>query len=226
MIKKYTLSILSLLFVVAGFAQQNSFRVINILSPSARVIYQTVDSADFIIEIRNDGPNALIAGDEFRVNYSLGDGGPNSSDSTILVQVGGTQSMAGGEFRTYTLEKNVKFSGNTIFSACADVLGSVIYPTNTEKNSSDCERFAVGIEKQVLKIENVSYANQQINVSLNQDSDIKLEVFSITGRRIFEKSLKRTSSVIIPLSIAVKGFYFLKVSNESGSNATSKFVVH
>lgn len=211
------------------FAQSssNSIFVQQVFSPAANRNYNTIDSADFIIRIRNQGPNALIGGDQFILSYSISDGTPNGSvDYDTLLQVG-TPTMRVGELREFTVHKNIKFNGNKIVAACADVRrGTVLYPNNPNKNSGDCSTFSVGIDENEVKIDKVYFNNNTLFFSLNQPTNTTIEVHDITGKLILSRRLSNKVAQSIPMSNQSKGFYFLRVTNKGGSSAIAKFVVN
>lgn len=226
--RNFTILFISIFSFLSGFAQlsqENGMAVQAVLSPRTSITYHTVDSFDFEVRIKNLGPNELIPGDRIRVAYSIGDGGPSSIDSTILIPIGNSN-MRVNHVRDFTLIQNFKINANSVFSACADVEGTALYPINTHKNSSKCELFVVGIEKQQLKIDRVFFSNNQIHIKLNQAGQLNLEVFDITGKSLLTRELRNKSSETIPFKAPSSGFYFIKLVSNNGDHASSKFVVN
>jgi len=204
----------------------NSFSVTEIVSPVAYFNYKLNDSSDFIIEVRNQGPNSVIAGDILNISYNIfGESGSNSQSYDTSITVGKT--MPVGAIIRYTLHKNIDLGGTGEgFTACADISGSFIYPVNTNKFPGKCAPFAVSLSEKALSLNEVYYANGQLFFSLKSNESVIAEVFDITGKSIKKIRLAKTSNQGFPLNIPVNGFYFMKVYSNSGTAATVKFVVN
>lgn len=219
-------SIISVATANAQFSQENDVEVQAILSPTSSQTYNSVDTFDIIVRIKNNGPTALIAGDQFKVNYSVGDGTPNSISVDTLILVGDNRTMQVGEGRTYTLAKDFIINGNNIFSACASVSGTILYPINTNKLPTECEQFVVNIDEQTTKIEQVYYSQQKVIIQLNQNLAKEVNIYDITGKLILSEKNINSNNISLPFSKKVKGFYFVNVVDQNGNQATAKFVVN
>jgi len=114
--------------LTAQFGQDCDIKVQDIISPSSSITYKTLDTFDIIIQIRNFGPNNLIAGDKFLITYSIGDGTNNSISIDTVISVGTNRSLNAHQSREYTIAKDFIINGNNIFSACASVNGTTLYP--------------------------------------------------------------------------------------------------
>ena len=205
--------------------QDCNVEVLAILSPSSTNTYNTVDTFDIVVRIRNNGPNRLIAGDEFEINYSVGDGTSNTVDIDTLILVGSNRTMEVGESRTYTLAKDFILNGNNVFSACADVRGTVMFPNNTNKFSSECEQFVVSINEQSIQINKVYFAQNKVVIKLNAAAAIDINIYDITGKLIKSSNKVQTKEVSIPFANQNKGFYFVTVTDINGNQSAAKFVV-
>jgi hypothetical protein len=211
--------------VSAQFGQEIDAEVISIVSPNSAVTYNTVDTFDVVVRIRNNGPNTLIAGDEFIVNYSIGDGSANSISVDTVILVGSNRTMQINEDRTYTLAKDFIINGNNLFSACASVSGTTRYPRNTNKSPEDCEQFFVSVKEQPVQINKVYYANNQILIKLNSATPLEVKLFDITGKLIQTRSNVIGKEISIPFAKKTKGFYFVTITDKNGNQSTAKFVV-
>ncbi|MFT6167434.1 MAG: hypothetical protein ACJAV5_001897 [Vicingaceae bacterium] len=226
--KYYYLLIIALLLsstINAQFGQDCNIEVLAILSPSSTKTYNTIDTFDIEVRIRNNGPNTLIPGDEFKINYSVGDGTSNSISIDTLLLVGFNRIMQVGEGRTYILAKDFIINGNNIFSACASVSGTSIYPNNTNKFPGECEQFVVNIEEQSIKINKAYYTNNQVIVKLNNVVAREIKVYDITGKLITSRTNILGKEVSIPFEKKTKGFYFVTVTDKNGNQSTAKFVI-
>tara|TARA_B110000503_G_scaffold143293_1_gene243870 strand:+ start:1313 stop:2002 length:690 start_codon:yes stop_codon:yes gene_type:complete len=226
--KYYYLLIIALLLscaINAQFGQDCNIEVLAILSPSSTKTYKTIDTFDIEIRIRNNGPNTLIPGDEFKLNYSVGDGTSNTISVDTLLLVGFNRIMQVGEGRTYILAKDFIINGNNIFSACASVSGTSIYPNNTNKFPGECEQFVVNIEEQSIKINKAYYTNNQVIVKLNNVVAREIKVYDITGKLITSRTNILGKEVSIPFEKKTKGFYFVTVTDKNGNQSTAKFVI-
>lgn len=227
--KNYFLLLISLFTLLtstnAQFGQECDIEVQAIISPSSRVTYNTVDTFDIIVRIKNNGPSRLIAGDEFVVNYSVGDGTSNTVSIDTLLLVGSNRTMEIGEARNYTLAKDFILIGNNIFSACASVSGTTMFPTNTNKFPGECERFVVSVKEQSIDINKVYFAQNRVIVKLNGVAAREVKIFDITGKLIKSSNKLKTKEISIPFTNQNKGFYFVTVTDQNGSQATAKFVV-
>ncbi|MDA9312019.1 T9SS type A sorting domain-containing protein [Vicingaceae bacterium] len=226
---KYYYSLIIALFLTitasAQFGQNSDIEVLAILSPSSTNTYSTVDTFDIEVRIRNNGPNTLIPGDEFIINYSVGDGTSNSVSIDTLLLVGFNRIMQVGEGRTYILAKDFIINGNNIFSACASVSGTTIYPININKFPGECEQFVVNIKDQSIKINKAYYANNQIVIKLNDVMAREINVYDITGKLINSRTNVQGKEVSIPFEKKTKGFYFVTITYKNGNQSTAKFVV-
>ena len=217
-----------------GQVQENSIKVQQVFSPKNNTFYNEVDSFDIIIRIRNLGPEIILAGDQFNLSYSIGDGGIGTQSFDTLLQVGDSTSafnrgnMPVNQLREYVIARNYKINGNNLFAVCADVKeGTVLYPINPLKDAGDCVQFTVGIEDQKPSISKLYYANNTINFSLNNPSDhLNIEVYDITGKVLLRKTLKNQFEQSISMGEQNKGFYFLKLISQKGESVTAKFVVN
>ena len=204
----------------------NSFAVTKIVSPVSSFNYPLNDSADFVIEVRNEGPNSVIAGDLLNISYNIfGASGNNSQSYDTSITVGKT--MPVGAIIRYTLHKNIGLGSNgERFTACADISGSFVYPVNTNKFPNKCAPFIVSLPKADLALNEVYYANGKLFFKLNSNEKITAEVFDITGKSIKRIQLTPPFNGSFPLNISIKGFYFMKVYSNLGTAATVKFVVN
>ncbi len=210
----------------AQFDQNSDIEVLAILSPSSANTYNTVDTFDIEVRIRNNGPNTLIPGDEFIINYSVGDGTSYSISVDTLLLLGFNRIMQVGEGRTYILAKDYIINGNNIFSACASVSGTTLYPNNINKFPGECEQFVVNIEEQSIQINKAYYANNQILIKLNNLLAREINVYDITGKLIKSRTNVQGKEVSIPFEKKTKGFYFVTVRDKNGNQSTAKFVVN
>ena len=218
-------SVLSVASLVAQF-DSNGFEVTEIIAPVPSFNYDVNDTSDFIIQVRNQGPNGISIGDLLNISYSIysADGSTSlSNDTNIRV----ANSMPVGRISRFTLHKNVALgNSNENFTACADISGSTVYPVNTNKFPSECSPFVVSIAKQKLVINDLYYAAEKLHFNLNSNETITAEVFDITGKSLKKIKLSKASEQNIPLNIPVNGFYFVKIYNESGAATTKKFIVN
>jgi hypothetical protein len=226
--KIYSLLIALILFLgaKAQFNQQIDIEVQAVISPSSSQTYNTVDTFDIIIRIKNNGPSTLIPGDEFKVSYTVGDGTANTVTVDTLLLVGDTRSMQVGEGRTYTLAKDFIINGNNIYSACADVSGTTQFPTNTNKFPGECERFVVDLNENLIQINKAYFSQNKVIVNLNDQNIHVLNIYDITGKLIVSRSNISAKEVSIPFEKKAKGFYFVTVAHQNGSQSTAKFVVN
>ena len=134
--------------------------------------------------------------------------------------------MQVGEGRTYILAKDYIINGNNIFSACASVSGTTLYPNNINKFPGECEQFVVNIEEQSIQINKAYYANNQILIKLNNLLAREINVYDITGKLIKSRSNVQGKEVSIPFEKKTKGFYFVTVRDKNGNQSTAKFVVN
>lgn len=228
MIKKYFLSFTLVLFAVSAFAQtgSNGFEVTEIIAPAPSYNYDLNDSSDFIIQVRNTGPNAISVGDFLNINYNIFSSNGStilSSDTSIRV----ANPMPIGEISRFTIQEGVALgNSNEYFTACADISGSSIYPTNSNKFPGKCSPFIVSIAKQNLVVNNLFYAAGELHFNLKSSEAITAEVFDITGKSLKKINLSKASKQSFPLTIPVKGFYFVKVYSNSGASTTKKFIVN
>lgn len=211
-----------------GQGNSNALKVVQVASPVANFNYKLNDSVDIIIRIRNEGPNALIAGDQFKLTYSVANNDTTYSDDT-LVQVG--EAMAVNRILEYTIIEDLVLDELILdsafnFSVCADVSGTVIYPVNTNKIRNACSAFIVGIEKLKPSVESIFYANGSLNFKINHPTQLKAYVFDLTGRQLAGKTINPKLSQSIDLSNPSKGFYFLKLIDKAGNSAITKFVIN
>lgn len=231
---KILVSILSLLglFVLTesvfgqGSSQENSLDIQRINSPVMGQQFNSVDSFDIEVRIINNGPNFLIAADQFKVSYSVGDGGPNSRNVDTLITVGGTSVMQVGQFRNYSIAKDVLVNGNNNYSTCVYVNGTNDYPMNTNKTPFKCVQYAVSIPKTDLTIENIYYAKGNVNLELNSARNFNIKIYSMTGRKVAEERILAKKSAVINFDAPEKGFYFMQIKSDNGTTTTSKFVVN
>jgi hypothetical protein len=211
--------------LVGAFAQ-NDIKVQDIISPDSKT-YNTVDTFDIVVRIQNLGPNILVQGDNFNINYSVGDGTPNSQSFDIMLPVGGNRAMEVNEARIYPIATGFEINGNGSFALCVDVGdGTTAFPTNLNKDPGSCKAFIVNVKEEQLDIEKVYYADNAIYVSLNRADNVTLEIFDITGKLILESSFQNKSNNIIPFDAPNRGFYFIKVTNKNGVQTSSKFIVN
>ena len=228
MIKKYFLSLSLVLSITAAIAQSssNSFEVTEIIAPVPSFNYDVNDSSDFIIQVRNQGPNAISTGDFLKISYNIYDASGNNSisnDTTVMVN----NAMPIGAVNRFTIAKNISLgNSDDNFTACADVTGSIVYPSNSNKFPGKCSPFVVSITKQKLTINNLYYAAEKLHFTLKSNEAITAEVFDITGKSLKKIYLSKASTQSFPLHLSVKGFYFVKVYSESGAATTKKFIVN
>lgn len=207
--------------------QENSLRIFNIVEPTSNVLYKTVDSTDFVVQVENLGPNDIVPADRFHITFSISDGsGANSMDFDTSISVGGMANMRVGEVRTYTLAKDIKFNGNGDFSARADVSGTDAYPKNTNKFSSNSTVFVVDVKEVPLSIENVYYAEGNVIFRLNEAKSLRVEIYDITGKIVANESFQNKKEYSFSFGSQKKGFYFMKVISNDGRSSTAKFAVH
>lgn len=211
--------------ISAQFGQENDVEVQAVLSPSSAKTYNTIDTFDIEVRIKNNGPNTLIPGDEFIVNYSVGDGSANSISVDTLILVGSNRIMQVGEGRTYLLAKDFIINGNNVFSACASVSGTTIYPNNTNKFPGECEQFVVDLAEQAIKINKAYFSKNQVIIKLNDVLAREIKIYDITGKLINTRTNLRSTEVSIPFAKRTKGFYFVTVRDKNGGQSTAKFVV-
>ena len=206
-----------------GQGSTNSIEVAQVSSPVASFNYQLNDSVDLIVRIRNVGPNALIAGDQFKITYSIANSDSTYSRDTLL-QVG--TPMPVGRFLQYTLLEKLVLDNASNFSVCADVKGTILYPSNTNKFPSACSSFIVGIEKVMPSVESIFYTNGRLNFKINHHSELKAYIFDLTGRQLAEKTIQPHQRQSIDLVNPSKGFYFLKLIDRTRNSAITKFVIN
>lgn len=219
------IALLSVLSANAQFGQDNDVEVQAILSPTSSRTYNTIDTFDIEVRIKNNGPNFLISADQFNVTYSIGDGSANTVTVDTLILVGNNRTMAVGEGRTYIIAKDFIINGNNVFSACASVSGTVQHPNNTNKFPGECEQFVVNVAEQAIKINKTYFSNNQAIVKLNNVSAKEIMIYDITGKLISASSNLQSKEVSIPFENKTKGFYFVTVTDKNGNQSTAKFVV-
>lgn len=227
MVKKAILFMMSI-FLMGTMridAQENGVKVVEILNPNSGFLYASIDSSEVVIRILNEGPNDLIAGDQFKVKYTLSDGSGNGQEFDTLIAVG-SPTLVSGRARIYTINSNLKFNGDNLYSVCAGLTeGTVLFPTNSNKFSTECETFTVSIEEVILKVKKLYVSDNQLNFNLSSVNNIA-EIYDITGKLILSKTLRNNTKHQIQLNHPAKGFYFLKIIHQSGKSTTAKFVVH
>lgn len=206
-----------------GQGTANNIEVAQVSSPIANFNYQLNDSVELVIRIRNVGPNALIAGDQFKITYSIANSDSTYSRDT-LIQVG--VPMAVGNILQYTLLEKIVLDNASNFSVCADVKGTIVYPDNTNKFPSSCSAFIVGLEKTKPSVESIYFANGRLNFKINHGSELKAYIFDLTGRQLAEKNIQPHQRQSIDLVNPSKGFYFLKLIDKTGNSAITKFVIN
>ena len=223
--KKIYYLLLGLLLFTDLYAQprQNDLKVVAILSPTSNQTYSTVDTFDIVIEIINLGPNTIISADSLQFNYSIDNGTPASRFFDTLLTVGNRE-LNINEKRTYTLQNQFIINDNSIYSACASISGTVIYPINTNKLPGKCEQFFVNLQKESIGIEKMYYTgNELIVASSIPTNDIR--IYDITGKLILSLFNIKSKNLTIPFEQKTKGFYFATVTDANGNQATAKFVV-
>jgi len=204
-------------------AQSNEIEVIQVPSPIKNTNYNSPDSADIIIRIRNVGPSPIETYDSLRIAYSVSRTDTAFDFDTTLsvnrrIQVGAADQ--------YTLVKNYRIEGEGTFSVCAEIKGTLFYPQNTSKFPGECSQFLVSVKKVDLKPSKVYFSSGTIYFDLNEVVSGKVEVFDITGKLLLKNKLKPNKKQSITFDASSKGFYFLKVIDNNGNNSTSKFIVN
>ena len=200
----------------------NDAEVLEVVSPVANFNYAAEDRVDYVIRIRNNGPNNLIAGDQFRLSYSLA-----NQDTTIAFDTAITvgEPMEVGRVIGYTILEDMTFGSSNNFSACANVNGTNIFPINTNKFPGACSSFIVGIEDLRLAVDQVFYNDGGIHFFINQSGKFDLEIFDMTGKLLLQKTLAGNQEQKINFNDAVKGLYFLKITDQERNTAIKKFIV-
>ena len=209
-----------------GSNQENSFEVSRIVSPIKDLNYKLNDSADFIIRVRNLGPNSIIAGDFLKIKYSLfSDDGNDDQSFDTSIMVGSPMEV--GKLLEYKLAEGLLLgSSNNTFIACASVEGSSIYPINTNKFPTLCTPFAVSLEELKLKITNVYYAEGRLYFNLNSNASLTANVFDITGKLLQRNKLDKRGNQSFSFNPPNRGFYFIKILDNKGTNTTAKFIAN
>lgn len=204
-------------------AQVNEMEVAQVPSPIKNTNYNSPDSADIIIRIRNVGPNTIQTFDSIRVRYTI-------SQSDTAIQIDTTlfpgRPVVPNSLIQFTLRENYKFEGKGSFSVCADALGTILYPTNPSKFPGACSQFLVGIESVDLKPNKVYFSNGRLNFELQEAFAGQVLIFDITGKALQENVLRSNKKHSISFNTSAKGFYFLKIIDQSGNSSISKFVVN
>ncbi len=214
---------LTVILSMGANAQINEMEVAQVPSPIKNVNYNSPDSADIIIRIRNIGPNTIDAFDSIRVRYTI-----SQTDTAIQIDttLAAGRPVVPNSLIQFTLRENYKFEGKGAFSVCADALGTILYPTNSSKFPGACSQFLVGIESIDLKPNKVYFANGQLNFELKEAFSGKMQIFDITGKSLQENVLKSSKKHKISFNTSAKGFYFLKIIDQNGNSSISKFVVN
>ncbi len=232
--KKQIQSFLIILFLVGlfsstitqGFSQENSFEVSRIVSPVKDLNYNLGDSTDFIIRVRNLGPNATIAGDFLKIDYSIFSADGNN-DQTFDTSIMVGSPMPVGKLLEYKLADNLLLGdSNNTFVACAGIEGTALFPINTNKFPSLCTPFLVSTKKINLNINTLYYSEGRLYFNLNTGKNLTAEVFNITGKSLKSINIDQTGQQNFVFNPPTKGFYFMKVFDKSGANTTAKFIVN
>lgn len=222
--KKITLFTFALLSLIAftGSAQ-NAIDVRGFVSPTSGFNYDSSATEDIEIRFRNDGPQTLFAQDSIFFNLTIGAG-----DSTEFYQIKKRVdfTLNPGDNQTYVLLSGYNFKWENDYTVCATALGTNDYPNNTNKNSRACVSFIVGIEDIQLELNQVYFADNQINFNLNENEAITAFVYDITGKILLEKRLSNGKNQSLDFSSPANGFYFLKVLNSKGQSDIAKFVTN
>lgn len=203
----------------------NAVDVQAIISPNNGEEFNTLDTFDIVARIKNEGPNDLLAGDQFKISYSVGDGGPNSRDFDTIITVGSNRNMVVGEGRTYTIATDFIVNGNNYYATCVSVTGTNLYPVNTVKNPSECVQFVVSIPENKLEIETVYYADNEIHLNLNRSENVIAQIFNISGKELLNVSINSKTNKL-SFKDSAKGFYFIKLSGKYVRTTTAKFVIN
>ena len=226
--KAFSITLLLLFTFVSSKAQlepSNSIAVSEIVSPTANFNYEKGDVFDFKVRIRNFGPNELIAGDQFRVTYSVA-----SEDTSFAIDTNitvGTQ-MFVDDLLEYTLATSISFQDNSSILACADVSrGTNIFPDNLNKFPGKCNFFLVGLEERKLQLNTIFYSNGRLNFQLESPETVQVEIYDTSAKLLLRKSLARGyNNQSIDFANASKGFYFLRIYDRNGNSNSAKFVVN
>lgn len=226
MFRKASIFFFTTLFLGVGISAQesNSVAVSDIVSPIAHFNYKLEDSVDFIIRIRNIGPNEIIGADQFLLSYSISNNDTSFSVDTTL-RVG--SNMPVNTVLEYTIRENIGFNSSNQFSVCADVRrGTVLFPDNQNKFPGQCNSFVVGIEKNELPLTSIFYSMGKLHFSLGQNSTVHASIYNISAKRLIRKTISGNQSQRINFSAPSKGIYFLVVEDNNGNRASAKFVVN
>lgn len=203
--------------------QTNSLEVLQLVSPQGNFNYQESDSVNFVIRIQNNGPNDLIAGDQFNITYSIA-----NKNSTYAIDTNITvgSAMQVDQILQYTIARDITFSNSNNFVACATVNGTNLFPNNPNKFPTKCASFVVNIEKHRLPINKLYYASGKLTFSIEQKKNFRAEVFDITGRLLLSKTLNGNQQQELNFAPPSKGIYFLKVNDFNGGTSTKKFIIN
>jgi len=217
--------IYSLLFALITFSTlnaQNDLEVRSFISPQLNFNYDTTALVDIKIEMKNNGPSTLIAGDTIYITLRIA-----TNDTTTFINYSKllTVNVPNGSVTELLLEEDYHFDKSNDYSVCAGIDGTHQIPNNTRfQKSPTCVAFVVGVNEIKTKVEKLFYANNKINFRFNQKVNAQVHVYDISGKEIFSSRVNQKAGEL-DFAAPASGFYLLRLVEENGNTTTSKFIV-
>lgn len=195
----------------------------NAVAPGEDIeIGKAIDSAK--VEITNFTNNPFAVGFPIRYQFNLGD------SSVIFNAV--TPGIAANGTTTRVLTNPIAFDGLPTVAGSYEICASTLVTNDaTANNNSNCGTASefnfvspAGISETAIE-EKYTIIQSQNNLTITQNEKHfnKLEIISITGQIVAEKSLKLTTQ--INLDNYNSGVYLVKLSGENNVTATQKIVL-
>lgn len=210
------------LFSISAINAQNDLEVRSFVSPQLNFNYDTTALVDIKIEMKNNGPSILIAGDTIYVTLRIA-----TNDTTIFIDYSKLLSvnLPKDAVTELLLEEDYHFDKSNDYSVCAGIDGTYQIPNNTRfQKSPTCVAFVVGINEIKTKVEKLYYANNKINFRFNQKVNAQVHVYDISGKEIFNSRVNQKAGEL-DFAAPASGFYLLRLVEENGNTTSSKFVV-
>ena len=106
------------------------------------------------------------------------------------------------------------------------------YQVQLDKQEKGAGRFYLHTTTQTLNINEealsdvkVFSSNSQLNIVGMPEQKIKVELFDLLGKQVFEKKLQAERSVSIKLGVISKGIYIVNIKTKEGNSITKKITI-
>ncbi|MEQ8909034.1 MAG: T9SS type A sorting domain-containing protein [Vicingaceae bacterium] len=226
MMKKLFFLAFSLITVLFSTKAQNGVDVEAIISPQRNFNYDTSALVDITILIQNDGGQLILSDDTLIIKLDILNSIPSEGEFYDFKIPADTILNPGGLLEL-TLIEDYQFDTSDYYTVRASISGTTQYPINLTKNAQANVDFVVGSQElSKPEIKRVFYQNGSLSFQSNLNSSARIEVFDLSGKKIFSQEQSIQQQNFISFKAPANGFYFLRLSPKFGLSKTTKFVVH